>query len=191
MSRGCRSRQWPCWKVSVPRRLFGRIRSWCGAPWLRRTNRATRASSVIVSSVLRIRDIGNEGGPECQFAGSDRSFARTLPSAGGQPWRIHSGRDRPRQSYGSRLWRRCRAMRARSRDARRSGGGRRESHPRANAAAAAPMARAAGVRSAAIRRRAMGDEQRRGRDVARGPVHWILPLLIRPDPATKRRPDAI
>jgi hypothetical protein len=54
----------PCWKALIPSghsRLFGRIRSrW--APWVRPTSRAMRASSVILSSVLRIRDIGNEAG---------------------------------------------------------------------------------------------------------------------------------
>jgi hypothetical protein len=53
-----------CWKALIPSGhtgLFGRIRSW-RAPWVRPTSRAMRASSVIVSSVLRIRDIGNEAG---------------------------------------------------------------------------------------------------------------------------------
>ena len=53
-----------------------------------------------------------KGAPECQFAGSGRSSASTLPSAGGKPWRIHSGCAQPRQSCESRLCRRWRAMRS-------------------------------------------------------------------------------
>jgi len=52
------------WPAPIPldhSHLFGRARLWW-APWARLTNRAMRVSSVIVSSVLRIRDIGNEGG---------------------------------------------------------------------------------------------------------------------------------
>jgi len=124
------------------------------------------------------RDIGNEGAPECQFAGSGRSFARTLPSAGGKPWRIHSGRARPSQNCGSRLWRRWRATKDRSHDTRRSGGGRREPHPRAQdqhklrARLVVRMRRpplrwlASLVRGVPVFESAMGDEQRRGRDVA-------------------------
>jgi len=106
-------------------------------------------------------------------------IASTLPSAGGKPWRIHSGHARPRRSYGNRLWRRWRAIPVRSRDARRSGGGRRDGpHPRAQdqhkllARLVVRMRRpplrwlAPLVCGVPLFESAMGDEQRRGRDIA-------------------------